>query len=307
MIGRDPKLVVDAVDESFHPPTSTDPSWIETMWFPFWVPAESMTGSIRVRLSPNLGELEVTIAGWRGDSEGLFGDRFTVPIEGTPNLLNLDFEERLQIDCLEALRRHRIRHKGRGVELDLLFEAIMPPNPVSPEASPGMFAGHFEQPGRVTGTLVLRGREIAIDCHSIRDRSWGPRQMPERLRLGNAYATAPALAFFAYVNPTAEGVERITHGYHFEGGVEAALVEGLRETRLRDGLPESIRISAVDAAGRSLEIEGTCVNTMASNAGNGVYATLNLVRWSYGGGEIWGENHDVWNEADWLAAGRRKL
>lgn len=307
MIGRDPSLVVAVEDESFHPPTSDDPGWIETMWFPFWVPEEAMTGSVRVRISPNLGELEATVAGWRGESEGLFGDRFTVPLDGPPDLRALDLGERLRIDCLEPLRRHRIRHVGRGARLDLVFEAIMAPNPVAPEASPGMFAGHFEQPGRVTGTLALRDRAIAVDCHAIRDRSWGPRRMPERLRLGNAYATSAESAFFAYVNPTDAGVERITHGYWLEDGVEAALVDGVRETTLRDGMPARVRIEATDAAGRRHAIDGTCVNTMASNAGNGVYATLNLVRWEHAGAVCWGENHDVWNEADWIAAGRARL
>ena len=100
-----------------------------------------------------------------------------------------------------------------------------------------MFAGHFEQPGRVSGTLVVGDRTYAVDCHTIRDRSWGPRQMPERLRLGNAYATAADFAFFAYVNPApdrpaedaGEDGEPITHGYLFEDGVEAAASDVIAE------------------------------------------------------------------------------
>ena len=49
------------------------------------------------------------------------------------------------------------------------------------------------------------------------------------------------------------------------------------------------------------------MNVMASNAGNGVYAVLNLVRWEHAGGVCWGENHDVWSETAWLAAGRPRL
>ena len=65
--------------------------------------------------------------------------------------------------------------------------------------------------------------------------------------------------------------------------------------------------AAEDAAGRRFEVAGECVNTMASNAGNGVYAVLNLVRWEDGDSVRWGENHDVWSEVDWLAAGRARL
>lgn len=307
MIGRDSKLVVRPDDDGFHPPTSDDPSWIETLWFPFWVPEEALTGSVRVRFSPNLGEAEFTVAGWRGQSQGLFGDRWTEPLEGPPDLGNLRCGDRLHIECLEPLKRYRILHESPHSSLDLHFEAIMPPNPVAPEASPGMFAGHFEQPGHVTGNLRFRDRRLAVDCHAIRDRSWGPRRMPEKLRLGNAHATAEGFGFFAYVNPTADSVERITHGYLLQDGVEAVLVNGVRETKLRDGLPVSLEINAEDAAGRRLEIHGECVNTMASNAGNGVYAVLNLVRWQRDGRVCWGENHDVWSEAEWLAAGRARL
>lgn len=307
MIGRDPSLVVRPEDDDFHPPETDDAAWIETMWFPFWVPEESISASIRVRLSPNLGEVEVTVAGWRGDSEGLFGDRWIEPLEGVPNLRDFRLGERLRIECIDSLARYRLRHDGPHSSLDLEFRAIMPPNGVSPEASPGMFAGHFEQPGRVTGTFRIHGRTLDVDCHTIRDRSWGPRRMPERLRLGNAYATAEGFGFFAYVNPSEDGRETITHGYLLDAGVEAALVGGVRETTLRGGMPAAIRIKAVDAAGRHLEVEGECVNTMASNAGNGVYAVLNLVRWRHGSAIQWGENHDVWSESDWLAAGRARL
>ena len=307
MIGRDPSLVVTATDDAFHRPESDDPSWIETMWFPFFVPEESLSASVRVRVSPNLGELEATVAGWTGDSQGLFGDRMTVSLDAEPDLLRLDVEGRLQIDCLSPLTRYALRHEGPHSSLDLTFEAIMPPNPVPPEASPGMFAGHFEQSGRVTGRLSLHGRDVEVDSHTIRDRSWGPRHMPERLRLGNAYATGAGHAFFAYIRPDDDGREAVTHGYLLRDGVEAALVDGVRETTLRDGMPVAVRLEAEDAAGRRLEIAGACVNTMASNAGNGVYAVLNLVRWEGEGSVLWGENHDVWSEADWLAAGRARL
>jgi len=308
MIGRDPALVVTAADDAFHPPTTRDdPSWIETMWFPFWVPEERLSGSVRVWFSPNAGQQGGAVAGWTGDSKGLFGDRWTEAFEGPPDLLDLHAGEGLRIECLAPLERYRIRHAGSHANLDLVFDAIMAPNPVAPEESPGMFAGHFEQPGRVQGELRLRDRRLLIDCYSIRDRSWGPRKMPDELRLGNAHGTAEGFGFFTYINPTEAGVERITSGYLLMDGAEAAIVEGVRETELREGLPVAVRLDARDALGRTLRAQGECVNVMASNAGNGVYAVLNLVRWEHAGGVCWGENHDVWSETAWLAAGRPRL
>jgi len=307
MIGRDAGLVVTAADDAFHVPTTSDPSWIETMWFPFWVPEESISGSVRVWFSPNAGQQGGNVAGWQGESRGLFGDRWSEDFAADPDLLDLRAGKGLQIECLTPLTDYRLQHAGPHSSLDLVFRAIMPPNPVAPEESPGMFAGHFEQPGHVTGSLSFHDQRLAIDCYSIRDRSWGPRQMPEELRLGNAHGTAQDFGFFTYVNPTPDGVERITSGYLLLDGVQAVIVEGVRETELRDGLPVSVRLEATDAAGRVLRARGECVNVMASNAGNGVYAVLNLVRWQHEGGVCWGENHDVWSETAWLAAGRPKL
>jgi hypothetical protein len=307
MIGRDPDLIVTTTDDAFHPPTTDSPSWIETLWFPFWAPEETLSGSVRVWFTPNAGQQGGAVAGWRGESEGVFGDRWTESYEPVPNLLDLKLSRGLRIECLTPLSRYRIRHQGPHSDLDLTFEAIMAPNPVPPEESPGMFAGHFEQPGRVQGEVRFRDRRLAIDCYSIRDRSWGPREMPSELRLGNAHGTASGFGFFTYVNPTPEGVERITSGYLLQDGVAARIVEGVRETELKDGLPIAVRLQATDAAGRLLKAQGECVNVMASNAGQGVYAVLNLIRWEYDGGVCWGENHDVWSEHAWLEAGRPRL
>jgi len=307
MIGRDPTLVVTQADDAFHPPTSEAASWVETMWFPFWVPEEGLTASVRLWWSANAGQQGGAVAGWKGRSEGLFGDRWVEDYVEPPDLRSLRLSNGLEIECVAPLSRYRIRHQSEQVELDLEFTSIMPPNPVPPEESPGMFEGHLEQPGRVTGTLAFRGQRKSIDCYAIRDRSWGPREMPEELRLGNAYATADGFGFFAYVNPTPDGEERITSGYLLRDGVSARLVSGARETHWVEERPASVRVRATDAAGRTLEAAGECVNVMASNAGNGVYAVLNLVRWESDAGVAWGENHDVWSEPAWLAAGRPAL
>ena len=307
MIGRDPRLIVIEEDDAFPPPTSDTPTWIETMWFPFWIPDESLSASARVWFSPNAGQQGGAIAGWHGQSKGLFGDRWTEPFTDPPDLKNLRLKRGLHIECIEPLTRYHICQETENFKLDIEFSAIMAPNPVPPEESPGMFAGHFEQPGHVTGEVTFHGRTLPIDCYSIRDRSWGPRLMPDELRLGNAHATSRNFSFFTYVNPTPDASERITSGYLLQDGISARIVSGLRETNWLDDLPVSLRLTAKDAAGREIQVEGECINTMASNAGNGVYAVLNLVRWENERGVSWGENHDIWSERAWLAAGRPKL
>ena len=307
MIGADPKLVVTPGDDGFHPPDSDDPSWIETVWFPCWVPEQAMTVYTRLWFSPNAGKQGGAITGWRGAGQGLFGDVWTEDFAEPPELTDLTLANGFRLECLEPLQRYRLTHRRERVELDATFEALLPPHPVAPEESPGMFQGHFEQPGRLEGVLRFRGQEHAIACHTVRDRSWGPRAPRSDLRLGNAHGTAEDLAFFAYVNPDADGRETVTSGYLLADGQAAEIRSGVRETEWEDDVPKALRLSVTDAAGRSFEARGACVNHAARNAGNGVYAVLNLVRWEHAGGVAWGENHDVWSEAAWLAAGRKAL
>ena len=64
----------------------------------------------------------------------------------------------------------------------------MAPNLHPDGVVPFLKGAHFDQAGHVTGTMVLHGEEIPIDCYSVRDRSWGPRPM------GRSEADVPTCA-----------------------------------------------------------------------------------------------------------------
>ena len=114
-----------------------------------------------------------------------------------------------------------------------------------------MFEGPLEQPGRVVGRVRIGEREYPVDCGSVRDRSWGPREMRSELRLGNAHGTSRAgNAFFAYVTPDARGVERITSGYLLRDGRAARVLAGERQTEWDGNHPRSVRLDLHDALGR---------------------------------------------------------
>ena len=81
---------------------------------------------------------------------------------------------------------------------------------------------HFDQPGRVTGTLALLGDRIDVDCIAVRDRSWGRR--PEHLgltpRLSYAFGSASdGDAFLAFWDPAEPDgdVEHLTSGRRAAG------------------------------------------------------------------------------------------
>lgn len=321
--GSDPRLVVSPADDDFHRPTSADPSWIETVWFPFWIPEAGISLYARVWFRPNAGEQGGAVHAWRGTSEILAYDGWTEAFTGFGDLRDLSLARGFRLVCESPLARYRVVHRSASIEVDVVFEARMAPNPVAPEESPGMFAGHLEQPGRLRGRLRLGERVYAVDCGSIRDRSWGPRAMRSDLRLGNAHGTSrTGDAFFAYVNPDAAGIERITSGYLLRAGRAARIAVGERRTHWEGNHPTTIELELCDVLGRRACHVGEVVNGQALDAGNGIHAVLNLVRWRPApdaGAELgtppgededlvlWGENHDIWSRTAWLAAGRAPL
>lgn len=309
--GLDPRLVVSPADDDFHRPTSSDPRWLETVWFPFWVPEEGISVYARIWFRPNAGEQGGAVHAWRGTSEILGHDGWTEPFERFGDLRSLSLARGFRLTCLEPLSRYRVVHASARMEVDVVFTARMVPNPVPPEESPGMFAGHLEQPGRVVGRVRIGEREFAVDCGSVRDRSWGPREARSDLRLGNAHGTSrEGDAFFAYVNPDEAGVERITSGYWLREGRAARIVAGLRRTEWDGNHPRAVSLEFEDALGRRGRYAGRCANRQAVDAGNEVYAVLNLVEWedeTRGHRALWGENHDIWSRTAWLAAGRAAL
>jgi hypothetical protein len=307
--GIDPRLRVSAADDGFHPPTSDDPTWIETVWFPFWLPDVATSVYARVWFRPNDGQQGGAVNAWRHQGAVVASDGWTEPWVAYQDLGDLRLGNGFHLECLEPLTAYRIRHHSDQIDLDVTFRALMEPNPVAPEDSPGMFDGHLEQPGRVTGQLRLGDELHIVDCASVRDRSWGPRTMRSGLRIGNAHGTAiDGWAFFAYVNPDESGRQAITNGYWQQDGRAARLVNGERLVELDGDFAHAITIQADDALGRRLLVRGQCANRQAIDAGHDVYAVLNLVEWDLGAGvSAWGENHDIWSKPDWLSAGRAPL
>jgi hypothetical protein len=298
-------LSVTEADDGVHAVTASDASWIETVWFPFFV--GDVTVHARIVLRPNAGDQIATVRAW--GPTGPLADRTAVaPLAALPDLHDASWGNGLRLQCLEPLARYRLTCDGDDIAFDVTFAAVMEPNPVSPDESPGMFLGHLEQPGRVHGTLTLGGQRHEVACGSVRDRSWGPRTAIPGVRLGNAFGTADErLAFFAYVRPDDE-VERVTGGFLLIDGTAATVVSGHRATTWAGQVPEAVRLELHDALGRRAVLDGRCRNASAVDAGHDVYAVLNLVEWTADDGPpSVGENHDVWSRLSWLAAGRRPL
>jgi hypothetical protein len=180
----------------------------------------------------------------------------------------------------------------------------------------------------VTGTVILGGEQIAVDCYSVRDRSWGPRptgptpadkrlppgelprpNKPVRASLphsvGYIFATQDDReAFMAFTDPWVDRDERATDeldtGYLLRDGTYAPLVEGFRQAELA---PETrfirrIHLEAVDALGRELVADGELV----ARHGTTGPAGTGLFHWVWTGNRHgWGEDQSF-GPTEWFEA-----
>jgi len=158
-------LAVSEADDDAHPVTADDPTWIETVWFAFFV--DDVTVHARVVLRPNAGDQVATVRAWRGDGQALAERASHGPLAALPDLRDAAWPNGLHLRCEEPLRRYHLTLDGDDLSFAVTFDAVMEPNPVSPEESPGMFLGHLEQPGRV--------HPFAQHVHGYRSISREPR------------------------------------------------------------------------------------------------------------------------------------
>jgi hypothetical protein len=290
-------------DDEFHPPTTDDPYWTETCWFTFTVPERKLSGQLYPFFRANQG---VTAGGayfWddRGDQPWncLYAKNFWhLPIPDEP-LSNITLANGIHYRCIEPLTRYEVRYDdpdGDELHVDLQFTAVTPPHYLG--------QSHLDQPGRYTGTIVLRGETIPVDSYGFRDRSWGVRRQfgqglagsPAR-HGGYSYATASERdAFHTITMDFGSGMNSI-HGYLLRDGQWAKLASATREVveRNASGFQQRLRIVGVDELGRELNAEGVCLNHIAFPINPNMFTINCLTEWTFDGVTAFGEDHDNWS------------
>jgi hypothetical protein len=305
-------------DDDFHPMPG-DLWGTETAWFSFNVPERSMAGWLYAWIRPNLGNCgggafiydPTGIAPWELP---YFQYQYCQPLpDGPLDLRDMQFPQGYSVKMLEPLKRYRLHYEDRKTaSIDLEFDAITGPHAFAHGKPPFLDAGHFDQPGKVTGTIVLRGETIPVDCYALRDRSWGTRMDHRGSRVGYPFGVASAAeGFCLFANPLEldqEGREHISHGFLLSRGVRRQLSSGTRSVE-RDPATGHIlrqRIDAIDVDGRQLLAEGVGRSRMMLAVPRGV--TMNTyMEWNINGQRGHGEDQDVWRYDQWLAEHHRRL
>ena len=301
-------------DDGFHFDAMGDDWWAtETAWFSFHDVERRLGGWFYTMVRPNIGNVAGGAWVWDASAclpwEVLYSANYTaleLPLD--TDLKNCALPNGVKMRVIEPCMAYHLQYDDpERFEANLEFHGVMPPEPLTAVGSTFGSAHHFDQLGRVHGEIVLHGERIAIDCISMRDRTWGRR--PENRPRQAAYITGAIDAdngFLAVTNRRDERDE-IAYGFLRRDGQTASLQSGLRTT-IRD--PESgwvteVVLSAEDTLGRELNAIGVPLSRIIIN--RHTFIDINsLIEWRIGDATGHGEDQDMWPVHRW-ARTRRKL
>lgn len=293
-----------APTDGFHSPANDDPWWTETSWYSFFVPERRLSGTLYTWFRPNLAVCASGVAVWDDKAEMPwevlhYDYQWHLPIPDG-DLTDITLASGLHIGCAEADRAYELDYRSPDLELALRFDAVAAPHAVPMDEIRFAGSAHFDQPGRVRGTLCLRDEDIEVDCVAIRDRSWGPRSdQGGGVRAGYCSGAVSERDAFHTISIWNDGKERIVAGYLVTDGELTDVVGGTREVERRGGRPERVRLAFEDATGRVVEVMGQCLNRLAFPTRPNNLSWMSLMRWQVDGVEAWGEDQDIWSPDLW--------
>lgn len=303
--------IFTARDDDFH--DIGDRWWAtETSWFSFHHRERRLGGWLYMLARPNAGVVQGGAWVWDDTAWApwevlYYANHSSKRFPHGQSLKEILLPTGVSIEVVEPLTSYLLEYRDPGIfEAELRFDAVMEPAPYAAGKPPFLAASHFDQLGRVTGIIRLRGEELRIDCLSLRDRSWGPRPEHRMRRLSYCFGAASAShAFFCTTTP-ATASDSIDHGFLIRDSRIAMIRSGQRSVE-RDadtGWIVSEAIEGTDEGGREFRAEGRPVSHMAVNRHTAV--TWNyLTRWDLDGEEAWGEDQDMWPVEEWSTFRRR--
>jgi hypothetical protein len=301
-------------DDKFHFAEMGDDWWAtETSWFSFHHPERKLGGWFYSMFRPNIG----TVAGgaWVWDDsaylpwEILYSANYSAQqLSREQDLDDCQLGNGVSIKVLQPCQRYALGYDdGDRFKANLIFDGVMPPEPLTAVGSTFGSAHHFDQFGRVTGEIVLHGERITLDCIGMRDRTWGRR--PEDRPRQAAYVTGAAdgnHGFLAVTNVKPEG-DLISYGFLRRDGETVSLAGGERilERDPREHWVTRITIKAHDAKGREMKAVGVPVSRVILN--RHTFIDVNsLIRWDLDGQVAYGEDQDMWPVHRWARLKRER-
>ena len=184
---------MDSRDETLHG-AGDHPAWSESYYFNFYDPKSQVGMFARMAFRLNEGTVDGLMVLYLGGHRVAFTytrERLDGPVKALKaGGLSLELEHPFKTwhvrysgpaqdiaDDRILVTRRKERPDGwftpATVEMDLTFEGSIDPYYTLDDA--GGERNHFEQPGRVTGTVKVGDESWDVDGFGVRDKSWGPR------------------------------------------------------------------------------------------------------------------------------------
>ena len=312
-------------DDTYHR-LSDDLFEMETTWWSLNIPERRIGAWLHAGYHTNRNEVTWRVFVWdpSGSDPGrlaYYKNMPDVPMPDAPDLRDITFPGGgFSVKMLEPLMDYRVAYRDEDADFAVEFEhrSVHPPRRFTPGEAPAMNNPHLDQLGHVTGVLVLHGEHIPIDCHSVRDRTWGPRgghhsqsQKPEYMRgeyrvsepggprwreierergrgriqyiFGHTDASTGFLSFVRPQDGDADGWSPMNVGWLLQDGAFERLDKSQSRMRnFRDpntGWSAHMQVEMTDVTGREMAAEGFAVSYMCE-AASGANA---LMRWEYDG------------------------
>ncbi|MEJ2089054.1 MAG: hypothetical protein P8Y69_11405, partial [Gammaproteobacteria bacterium] len=308
-------------DELMHP-VGDDPAWSESYYFNFVDPDSKLGMFTRMGFRPDNGwadalhvvylagrrvaftygrrDIGTDLARYDGDLE--VGDLCLV-CEAPHEHWRICYDGPAQdiADAAILLERSKARPDGwftpARLDMDVAFDCLTQPH----YAARGE-RGHFEQSGRVTGTIAVNGERWQVAGYGVRDKSWGPRDwgaggrdsMPTSDR---AEGPAPFVNWFSmnFDDHAALGGSCFRHadgvmrgeGWLQRGGDSTALTNVVIETDYESDsiLHRAVRLTAETADGEQIRIDGTVLSvcpTKIPMPGGATFVNEGLAEFTWG-------------------------
>jgi len=297
------KVLVHNSIDTFHEYPADQPYWTETVWFGAWIPEASISTYFYNWFRPVLGIYGGGCLVWDGNGYlpweiPVYHYEVNAPLLADVDMRDMRLPTGNWLRSVEEGQVYDMGYSAKGVDLQMRFTGLLPAEETSTEGASEFFAGHVDQPGHYSGRLRLGEREYAIDCHGIRDRSWGPRILGDDIRLGYCHGQSADLAFLAYSTPGGE-VERVIKGYVMIDGTKSAIREGTRRVCYQNAQLRWVELSVVDELGRSLSVRGKPLNRFVYLPYAHLVTWLFLMEWETPKGVIYGEEQDAWSTQLW--------
>jgi len=112
-----------------------------------------------------------------------YNAQFSQRLAQERDLRDFQYPHGFSVKAIEPLAQYRLGYEHEGfITMDLTFSGHVRATPVLATASRLRGLAHLDQPGRVHGSIKLRGDRIDVDCHTVRDRSGSAHRPSGRSR-----------------------------------------------------------------------------------------------------------------------------